>query len=92
MDRAVLLCRGSVLAPEDLVLGDGAPRGSPRDPGDASGYAPTLSLAEVEARHIRSALQRSGGHLGDAAATLGIHRNTLARKIREYGLLEAPIS
>jgi DNA-binding NtrC family response regulator len=86
MDRAVLLCRGTVLAPEDLVLGEAAPRGSPRDAGEASGYAATLSLAEVEARHIRSALLRSGGHLGDASRTLGIHRNTLARKIREYGL------
>jgi DNA-binding NtrC family response regulator len=87
MDRAVLLCRGTVLSPEDLVLGESAPRGSPRDAGeDASGYAATLSLSEVEARHIRSALLRAAGHLGEASRTLGIHRNTLARKIREYGI------
>jgi DNA-binding NtrC family response regulator len=95
MDRAVLLCRGAVISPEDLLLGDSSPRASPRESGDESAYAPTLSLAEVEARHIRNVLTRSGGHLGDAAATLGIHRNTLARKIREYGIAAvgtAPIS
>jgi Nif-specific regulatory protein len=75
-----------VLSPEDLVLGEAAPRGSPREVGESSGYAATLSLAEVEARHIRSALLRSAGHLGEASRTLGIHRNTLARKIREYGI------
>jgi DNA-binding NtrC family response regulator len=86
MDRGVLLCRGTVLSTEDLLLGESAPRGSPRDVGEASGYAATLSLAEVEARHIRSALLRAAGHLGEASRTLGIHRNTLARKIREYGI------
>jgi DNA-binding protein Fis len=26
------------------------------------------------------------GHLGNASELLGVHRNTLTRKIREYGL------
>ena len=90
MDRAVLLCRGSVLSPDDLLLGDASPRGSPRDTEPSAAYPATLSLAEVEARHIRSVLVRHAGHLGDAAITLGIHRNTLARKIREYGLTTPP--
>ena len=45
-----------------------------------------LTLAEAEARHIARVLARTGGQIGTAADVLGIHRNTLARKIREYGL------
>ena len=44
------------------------------------------SLAEVEARHIARVLAHTGGQVGAAASILGIHRNTLTRKIKEYGL------
>jgi transcriptional regulator of acetoin/glycerol metabolism len=40
----------------------------------------------MEARHIKRALDHTHGHVSDAARILGVHRNTLARKIREYGL------
>ena len=39
---------------------------------------------EFEKVFIARALQRSKGNVGDAADLLGIHRNTVARKIREY--------
>jgi DNA-binding NtrC family response regulator len=39
---------------------------------------------EFEKMFIARALQRSGGNLGDAAELLGLHRNTIARKITEY--------
>jgi DNA-binding NtrC family response regulator len=39
-----------------------------------------------EARFIQHALDASGGHQGRAAEQLGIHRNTLTRKIDEYRL------
>jgi len=86
LDRAVLLCRGSALLPEDLLLGEDAPRLSPREAGSSAGYPPTLSMAEVEARHIERVLRHTGGHMGEAADILRIHRNTLTRKVREYGL------
>jgi DNA-binding NtrC family response regulator len=41
---------------------------------------------EFEKMFISRALQRSKGSLGDAANLLGIHRNTVARKITEYRL------
>jgi two-component system response regulator AtoC len=44
------------------------------------------TLAEAEARHIARVLAHTGGQIGAAATILGIHRNTLTRKIREYGL------
>ena len=39
---------------------------------------------EFEKVFITRALQRSNGRLGDAAELLGIHRNTVTRKMAEY--------
>jgi transcriptional regulator of acetoin/glycerol metabolism len=38
---------------------------------------------------IARALQRSKGNVGDAADLLGMHRNTVARKISEYRIRRA---
>ena len=39
---------------------------------------------ELEKMFIARALQRAKGSAGDAAEMLGIHRNTVARKMTEY--------
>jgi DNA-binding NtrC family response regulator len=39
---------------------------------------------EFEKMFISRALQRSKGNVGSAAEMLGLHRNTIARKISEY--------
>jgi DNA-binding NtrC family response regulator len=39
---------------------------------------------EFEKMFITRALQRSRGNVGDAAGLLGLHRNTVARKMTEY--------
>jgi DNA-binding NtrC family response regulator len=39
---------------------------------------------EFEKMFIARALQRSEGNVGEAADMLGLHRNTIARKISEY--------
>ena len=39
---------------------------------------------EFEKVFITRALQRSKGSVGDAADLLGLHRNTVARKMTEY--------
>jgi DNA-binding NtrC family response regulator len=49
-----------------------------------------LPLGELERRHIAQALALTGGHIARSAELLGIHRNTLRRKLQEYGLTEAP--
>jgi DNA-binding protein Fis len=56
------------------------------------GYSPSLSLDEVEADHIRKVLIHLDGHMGRAADLLGIHRNTLTRKVREFGIEVQPLS
>ena len=41
---------------------------------------------EFEKRFITQALQKMDGNLGKTADLLGIHRNTLTRKMSEYRL------
>ncbi len=41
---------------------------------------------EFEKRFIARVLSKSDGNLGRAAELLGMHRNTLSRKISEYRL------
>ena len=41
---------------------------------------------EFEKMFISRALQRSKGNVGGAADLLGLHRNTVARKMTEYRL------
>jgi DNA-binding NtrC family response regulator len=91
MDRAVLLATGPAIRSSDLRVGPAAPRGSARGAvSDQGGYAPSLSLEEVESDHIRRVLAAVGGHMGQAAEVLGIHRNTLTRKMRDYGIGSSP--
>lgn len=56
---------------------------------EASSAEPDIakaSLAAVEAEHIARVLRETQGMIHQAAAILGVHRNTLTRKIRQYGL------
>jgi len=46
-------------------------------------------MAEVEKIVIRAALEKTGFVQTDAADFLGINRNTLAKKIRAYGIVRA---
>ena len=48
----------------------------------------SLSLAAVEARHVGRVLRRSSGNKSEAARVLGITRQTLLRKMREYQIGE----
>lgn len=48
------------------------------------------ALAEFERTFFRGVLERSGGNQSKAAEMLGIHRNTLGRKIEELGLNNHP--
>ena len=41
---------------------------------------------EFEKKFIMQVLEKADGNLGRAADLLGIHRNTLARKMTEYRL------
>ena len=59
------------------------------------GHLHTHILRQVEKALLHEVLQRTGGNRSEAAQILGIHRLTLGKKIRLYGLdqaTEAPSS
>ncbi len=86
LDQGVRASRGAWLRVEDLRIGVSAPRMSARGDTGPDGYPPTASLEEVERDHILRVLEFTGGAITEAAGILGIHRNTLARKIDRFGL------
>jgi DNA-binding NtrC family response regulator len=87
MERAVVMAEGEVLLPPHLPAEIAQPQ--PARAGDAeAGEMPLVTLEEMERRMIRRALAETGSNLTVAADRLGIHRNTLRRKIAEYGLGE----
>lgn len=49
-----------------------------------------MTLARMERWYIFHVVAHSGGKIMQAARVLGIHRNTLARKMRLYNLKSAP--
>lgn len=46
------------------------------------------ALTEFEKIYIQNALNRHSDHVSNTAAALGIHRNTLAKRIAEYRAAE----
>lgn len=48
------------------------------------------AVGEFEKRFIKRVLDRAHGNQSQAAHVLGIHRNTLSRKITEYKLDQRP--
>ncbi|MFZ0797497.1 MAG: sigma 54-interacting transcriptional regulator [Terriglobales bacterium] len=64
--------------------------GEPAAATRASGAVPFGNLENMEEQMIIRALERTGGHRGQAAEQLGISRRTLSRKLREYEI-DAPL-
>jgi DNA-binding NtrC family response regulator len=80
LERAVLLSAGRVLEAHDLRL--------PRDPDPAEAVSDaTLTLLEVERRHIEAVLREECGHVGRAAERLGVPRSSLYQKIRRHHIV-----
>jgi two-component system response regulator AtoC len=81
LERAVLLANGGTITAGDLPLQTAGPSTM-----QTRGAMPmSVSLADLERRHIETVLHQTSWHQGKAAAVLGISTKTLYRKIREYG-------
>ncbi|HEV8204979.1 MAG TPA: helix-turn-helix domain-containing protein [Pyrinomonadaceae bacterium] len=48
------------------------------------------ALCEFEKLYIKKAMARHKQHISNTAAVLGIHRNTLAKRVATYQKLESP--
>ena len=81
LERAVLMAEGPVLRPIHLPPDVRNPAQQSLQDSEAVG-----TLADVEKRYIEQVLNSTGGHMARAAEVLGIHRNTLRRKLESYGL------
>ncbi len=81
IQRAVIVCRGSVIRPEDILLEAGKTGGGPVEE--------IVTMEEMERRHIREALERTGwvirGPRG-AAALLGLHESTLRSRMKKLNI------
>jgi two-component system response regulator HydG len=82
VERACVLARGTALDAADFPMASGMGE-TPPPPGADT---PTLPLAEIERRHILRALDHHNGALTQTAESLGIHRNTLRQKMKDYGI------
>jgi len=81
LERALIVGRGAErLGPEHLTAEFGRRAGEPLS------RIQTVSLEEVERRHIERTLRRHGGNRTRAAEELGISRATLINKIKSYAL------
>jgi DNA-binding NtrC family response regulator len=85
MERAIVMCEGTVLLPEHLPPDIREPA-----PGATGGHPqiPLLPLKEMEQMMIRRAVASASGNHSRAADLLGIHRNTLRRKIADYEMTD----
>ncbi len=86
VERAVLLCKHSVLDPSDFVFGSPVSRTEPQSgvpilPRDG------INLASVEEHLVRQALARAGDNQTQAATLLGLSRDQLRYRMNKYELL-----
>jgi two-component system response regulator HydG len=79
IERAVILARGEVITPADLLYYSPAAKPENADGG-------VSSLASVEKEHIAHSLALCKGNRTAAAKALGIDRKTLWRKMKAYRL------
>jgi two-component system, NtrC family, response regulator HydG len=85
LERAVVMSSGETLLPQHLPpdISQATGRDGERDPLPPD--AAECTLAEIERRMIGLAMRLAGNNLTVAAQRLGIHRNTLRRKLADFG-------
>ena len=89
LERAAILCSGTVIGPEDLPRElrracDSAPNEGSAAPAPEKGFANTIE--DAERALIVAALDRTSGNISAAARILGVTRNTLRYRVRKYKL------
>jgi transcriptional regulator with PAS, ATPase and Fis domain len=79
LERAALLGRRDVLDRKDLLF-------DPQGPPSSGGYDTSLTLEELERRHIERVLLEERGRVEAVAARLGLARSSLYQKIKRFGI------
>lgn len=89
IEYAFVIGEGPVLEVADMppeLLGVPPPSYSRAQGVQGSGLVPPRGLAKDERERILAALRAAGGHIGQAAALLGMSRVTLWRRMKQLGL------
>lgn len=86
VERSVILARGDMIELEDLPLTIQSWTGGGKHDDSNHALSPGMTLKEVEAELIQRTLEETRGNRTKSAAMLGITRQTLLNKIKEYGL------
>ncbi|MCB2181297.1 MAG: sigma-54 dependent transcriptional regulator [Desulfobulbaceae bacterium] len=82
MERAVILCQGEQITPGELPT-----HMLPEDLREQPVIPSTgLTLKDVEREAIRATLEQTGGNKSQTAKLLGVARQTLLNKMKEYDL------
>jgi DNA-binding NtrC family response regulator len=77
VERAVLMSEGTSVRARDFGIATAV---------DGAGALDQMSLEEVERVLIQKALARAGGHVSQAAESLGLSRSALYRRLKRHGL------
>jgi len=85
IERAVIVCQGTSLTPENL------PEHLTCREAEAlpAGAGSPMTLEALEREHIAHVLSRTKGNITQTAKILGVQRNTIKKKMREYGLVSS---
>jgi DNA-binding NtrC family response regulator len=84
LERAVLLSDRNILSRQDLRFDTPVTT-------EAASDESTLTLLEIERRHIERVLRTEHGRVEQAARRLGIPRSSLYQKIKHYGIVVSKV-
>ena len=87
IERAMLLTAGDTIQPEELMIRTGDLKPAAKNfqlPADG------ISIEEVEKSLVLQALDRAGGNQSRAARLLGLTRDQVRYRMKQYGLLDKP--
>ncbi|MBU1319829.1 MAG: sigma-54 dependent transcriptional regulator [candidate division Zixibacteria bacterium] len=87
IERASVLCRGNVLDTVDFSAISSSEQ-SPISTDQFFTDSDVPPLKDIEKKHILHVLEYTDWNFARTADLLGIHRNTLRLKIKEYGILK----
>jgi DNA-binding NtrC family response regulator len=90
IQRAVALCAGSTIQPEDLVLSEAQMQPTFHPQSAELGLSAGVTMREMERQLISRTLEDAGGNRTSTAKRLGISLRTLRNKLNEFGLQDRP--
>lgn len=81
IERAVLFCQSELLQPENLPE-----QFQTTDANSTCVIPPFMTMEEIEREALSQTLERTGGNVKRTAEILDLHRPTLYRRLRKFGL------